>query len=59
LLSIALTVTYFPPICEMTFAYSFSAPTARMTPGLVPAELAEQAVASRPAAALKAIAVNA
>jgi hypothetical protein len=30
-----------------------------MTPGLVPAELAEQAVASRPAVAVKVIAINA
>ena len=28
LLSIAVTATYRPPICEITFAYSFSAPTA-------------------------------
>ena len=26
------TVTYLPPICSSTLAYSFSAPTAPMTP---------------------------
>ena len=30
LLSIALTLTYLPPICSITFAYSFSAPTAEI-----------------------------
>ena len=30
---IAETCTYRPPICEITFAYSFSAPTARIFPG--------------------------
>ena len=32
LLMIAVTDTYLPPICEITFAYSFSAPTATMRP---------------------------
>jgi len=58
LLSIALTSTYLPPICEMTFAYSFSAPTAETTPEVFPAELAEQAVASRPTVDVRASAAK-
>ncbi len=47
---IALTWTYFPPTCAMTFAYSFSAPTATIVPPPESDELAagddEQALAS-------------
>src|SRR5580658_3350877 len=50
LLSIAVTRTYLPPICPITFAYSFSAPTATTwSPEPVAADVDEQAVASTPA----------
>src|SRR5579872_6018316 len=56
LLSIAVTLTYRPPTWPITLAYSFSAPTAVITPlpALSAAFPAEQAVASRPAAASSA-----
>ena len=61
LLSMAVTRTYLPPICEITFAYSFSAPTATTVPvfavAVLVAELAEQAAASRLAAAVARAAV--
>ena len=49
---IALAWTYFPPTCWMTFAYSFSAPTATITPAeadepdAVAPDADEQALAS-------------
>src|SRR5215471_10166659 len=50
LLRIAVTCTYFPPIWLMTFAYSFSAPTATMpSSGAVGAPEADEHAASRPA----------
>src|ERR1700684_1415162 len=49
LLSMALTRTYLPPIWPITLAYSFSAPTpTTCPPGLVAAEVDEQAVAVTP-----------
>src|ERR1700733_4065161 len=58
LLSAAVTRTYFPPIWEITSAYSFSAPTATTVPvvavAVLVAELAEQAAASSLAAAATA-----
>ena len=56
LLKMAVTWTYFPPTCWMTFAYSFSAPTANTRPPGSPspnAKDAEQPLTSsaRPAAA--------
>ena len=54
LLMMAVTWTYLPPICWITFAYSFSAPMAWMlsVPPVLPAAVAEeQAVASRAVAA--------
>ena len=48
LLSIAVTVTYLPPIWEITFAYSFSAPTAVIGPFPV---VLPTALAPQPAAA--------
>ena len=61
LLSTAVTRTYRPPICEITFAYSFSAPTATTVPvvavAVLVAELAEQAAASRLRAPIAAAAV--
>jgi hypothetical protein len=58
LLSTAVTRTYFPPICAMTLAYSFSAPTATTVPVLAEAvlvaELAVQAAVSRLTAAAAA-----
>src|SRR5215469_1267957 len=53
LLMMAVTWTYLPPICWITFAYSFSAPTAWMlaVPVLPAAVAEEQAVASRAVAA--------
>ena len=57
LLKIATTRTYFPPIWPMTFAYSFSAPTATMPPlGAVGAPEADEHPASRPALTSTAIA---
>src|SRR5580692_3329145 len=55
LLSMAETLTYLPPIWLITFAYSFSAPTATIfwPPGSVAAGADEQAAASRPAVTLK------
>src|ERR1700721_781021 len=52
LLMMALTWTYFPPTWPMTFAYSFSAPTATIAPpdepdAGSPADAEEQALASR------------
>src|SRR5690349_9946476 len=55
LLMMAVTWTYLPPICWITFAYSFSAPMAAMLavpPLWLVAVAAEQAVASRAAAAI-------
>src|SRR5262252_6322370 len=50
LLKIAATRTYFPPIWPITFAYSFSAPTATTPPpGAVGAPEADEHAASRPA----------
>ena len=61
LLSMAVTRTYLPPICEITFAYSFSAPTATTTPVVAVAvslaPLAEQA-AARPETAVSAMATS-
>src|SRR5580700_2591617 len=55
LLMMAVTWTYLPPICWITFAYSFSAPMAWMLsvplPVLPAAVAEEQAVASRAVAA--------
>src|ERR1700678_159452 len=43
------TWTYFPPIWERTLAYSFSAPTALITPGVLPpAAAGPQAAAAVP-----------
>ena len=42
-----MTCTYFPPIWLMTFAYSFSAPTATMPP---PAEVSAPGGDEHPAA---------
>jgi hypothetical protein len=42
------TDTYLPPICWSTLAYSFSAPTARMTPELAGAEDPDEEQAARP-----------
>jgi hypothetical protein len=55
----AVTWTYLPPICEITSAYSFSAPTATTVPEVAfevsPAELAEHAEQIRlPARAIPA-----
>ena len=60
LLMMAVTWTYLPPICWITFAYSFSAPMAWMlvplpVPPVLPAAVAEeQAVASRAVAVASA-----
>src|ERR1700729_36754 len=55
LLSMAEALAYLPPIWLITFAYSFSAPTATIfwPPGSVDAGPDEQAAASRPAVTLK------
>src|ERR1700728_3813563 len=55
LLSMAVTRTYLPPTCDITLAYSFSAPTATTTPDLAVAVAgrrpAEQAASRVPATA--------
>ena len=44
---IAETLTYLPPIWEMTLAYSFSAPTATICPVLAVGRLTPQALSAR------------
>src|ERR1700729_409828 len=61
LLSMAVTRTYLPPICEITFAYSFSAPTAVTAPVVaVAVSLAplEEQAAARPVTAVRAMAMS-
>ena len=54
----ALTCTYWPPTWLITSAYSFSAPTATILPGSVPAALAPMEHADRVAAATAAPAAS-
>src|ERR1035437_877592 len=60
LLMSALTATYGPPICEMTLAYSFSAPTAAILPGsdAGPGAQAAESVAMRTAPVRKVTATR-